>query len=29
MALAEPAAVLSDAHDLKGITREQMRALES
>src|SRR4029077_427583 len=29
MALAEPAAVLSDAQDLKGITRAQMRALES
>jgi bile acid-coenzyme A ligase len=29
MALAEPAAVLGDAQDLKGITRAQMRALES
>jgi bile acid-coenzyme A ligase len=29
IALAEPAAVLSDANDLKGITRAQMRALES
>ena len=29
MALAEPAAVLSDAQDLKGITRAQLRALES
>src|SRR5262245_13675198 len=29
MALAEPVAVLSDAQDLKGITRAQMRALES
>ena len=29
MALAQPAAVLSDAQDLKGITRAQMRALES
>jgi bile acid-coenzyme A ligase len=29
MALAEPASVLSDAQDLKGITRVQMRALES
>jgi acyl-CoA synthetase (AMP-forming)/AMP-acid ligase II len=29
MALAEPAAVLSDANDLKGIKRTQMRALES
>jgi hypothetical protein len=28
MALAEPAAVLSGAQDLKGITRAQMRALE-
>ena len=29
MALAEPAAVLSDDQDLKGITRAQMQALES
>src|SRR5262245_50353005 len=29
MALAEPAAALSDAHDVKGITRAQMRALDS
>ena len=29
MALAEPAAVLSDAQELKGITRAQMQALKS
>ena len=28
MALAEPAAVLSDAQELKGITRAQMQALK-
>jgi bile acid-coenzyme A ligase len=29
MALAEPAAVLSDANDLKGVTRAQMHTLEA